>query len=156
METNIIKAESGEIINSDWYKLLLEDCSAIIVEAGFNARWSLVEGYHELGKRILEDVAKFEQGGVYGKQVVKMISKAIQKSERTIYYAIQFVETYPDINSLPEGKVITWSKLCKVYLSNKVGNCPHNEYDEVIIRVCKCCGKKSDIKRPNYIEARMV
>ena len=145
MDKEIKVVGSRDVINSEWYQLLVDDCAAIITEASFTARWALVEGYHELGLRILEDIDKFKNMGVYGKQVVKMVAGSMNKSERTVYYAIQFVERYPDMNSLPEGKAITWSKICKKYLPQNKGECPH-DFEEVVIKVCKCCGKKIEEK----------
>ena len=141
MNNEIIKMEKGSIVDSDWYRLLVDDCGAIVTEASFIARQTIIEGYHALGLRVKADMSKFEEKGIYGKGIVKMVSGAIRRGERSLYYAMQFVEQYPDVNLLPEGKNLTWSKLCKVYLSGK-GECPHEIIEEVVIKVCKGCKKK--------------
>jgi hypothetical protein len=100
----------------DWYEALLEDCKAIVVEYGFISRWSLVEGYHELGKRILQENHNFDRQKIYGQQIVKKVSETLGMSERTLQYAIQFSQKYPELESLPMGKNISWSKVVKELL----------------------------------------
>ena len=78
---------------------LIEDCQAIIVESVFSSRWILVEGYHKLGKRILEENNNFERNKIYGKKISSHVSQSLGKSERTIERAIQFVRKYPEINT---------------------------------------------------------
>ena len=41
--------DNRELMQTDWYQSLIDDCGAIIVEAEFSSRWVLVEGYHSLG-----------------------------------------------------------------------------------------------------------
>lgn len=41
----------------DWERSLIDDCTAIVTEGVFHSRWSLIETYHQLGARILEDWA---------------------------------------------------------------------------------------------------
>lgn len=38
-----------------WYNQLIEDCRDIITEAVFTSRWALIDGYHQLGERIVTD-----------------------------------------------------------------------------------------------------
>jgi len=131
-----------EIVSKDWYTALIEECEAIITETVFNARWELIQGYHRLGNRILEEKLNFEEGKIYGQGIVQHIAKSLGKSRRTIYYAIEFAEKYKDINTLPEGKNISWNKVCKLLSGSKdQGACDHKEWEEKIIRVCKVCGK---------------
>ena len=102
------------VIDQDWYKSLIEDCESIIVEKEFEHRISLIEGYHQLGNRILQDTDKFEMGT---EQAVQEVALAIKKSRRTIMYAVKFAKTYPDLNLLNEGKNITWSKIVRKHLT---------------------------------------
>lgn len=134
---------SKEILYQEWFKGLIEECDAIIVETRHNAHWTLLEGYHQLGARIIEEKTNFENGG-YGKQIVQVVANSLHKSERTIYNAIQLAEQYPNLSALPEGKAITWSKMCKKYLPQKTGECLHKEYKKVIVEYCMECGKRKD------------
>ena len=105
----------NEIIKDPYYNLLVEDCKAIVTEAVFISRWSLVEGYHQLGHRIVTDenyqeYAKGNQGSL------KDLSKNIGIGERTLYYATRFYKKYPELDMVPEGKNISWNKLITKYL----------------------------------------
>ena len=104
--------------NEEWYRQLIEECHAIVVETEFSARWALVEGYHELGKRILEDNNNFEKSG-YGKKIVQCIGESLGKSENTIYYAIQFARKFPELADVPGGKDTSWYRICNELLPGK-------------------------------------
>src|SRR4030042_5918806 len=108
-------AQPTQIINQEWYQLLIEECKAIITEAVFTSRWSLVEGYWNLGKRI-RDEQNLKRQDIYGKKILSGLSNSIGVGERTVYRAIQAYDKFPDINKLPEGKNITWNKLITKYL----------------------------------------
>ena len=82
-----------------------------------------MEGYHALGKRILEEYDKAQRIRMTDKELVQCIALNLNKSERTIYRAIQFARLYPDLNLLPEGKNTNWHKICNQYLLGKV---PHD------------------------------
>lgn len=104
------------IENQEWYTALIEECHAIITEAVFNSRWALVEGYHMLGKRILEENNSFERGKIYGKEITKRVSQSLGKSVRTVEKAIQFARSYPSLDALPGGKNVSWNKVCNELL----------------------------------------
>lgn len=112
MTTEIIKHE-------DWYNHLIDDCKSIIVEKTFESRWALIEGYHELGTRILEDYGNLEREKVYGEEIVRNLAISIGISSRVIYYAIQFARAYPDVGQVPGGKNISWNKICHELLPEK-------------------------------------
>lgn len=104
------------IESKEWYASLVEDCKAIITEAVFTSRWALVEGYHELGKRVVTDsnYKKWEQNRAGA--VLQGLAKAVGVSDRTLYYAVQFYEKFPDLDQLREVKNITWNKIVTLYL----------------------------------------
>ena len=105
----------GEIVKADWYGNLLDDCKAIITEGTFNSRWALVEMYWHLGERINTD-NDMTRELIYGKKILQGLAKSLAMSVRTLYYAIQFYNKYPDMDALPEGKNITWNKIVTKYL----------------------------------------
>jgi hypothetical protein len=107
-------------------KSLVEDCKAILTEAIFTSRWALIEGYHLLGKRILEE------GRNYGDANIVRLAESLNVSPRTLYRAVEFVENYPDINLLPMGKNISWNKIITQLLPSKV-----NQPEE---KRCPNCG----------------
>ena len=125
---------SKSLITQNWYKSLIDDCDGIITESVFTSRWALVEGYHMLGSRILQDNENFEREKIYGKKIVSHLSQSLGKSKQTIYRAIQFVKKYPDIQKLPLGKNISWHKICNKYL-------PDGKRKEPQFRhTCPACG----------------
>ena len=126
-------------LSKNWFPALLEELQAIETEAVFNARWSLVEGYHNYGKRILDDREKFEAEGIKNEgEIVQRVARGLGKGKRTIYYALKFVKEYPDINALPEGKNISWRKIIRLLTSPKEKEeekCDHNW-------ICEKCGER--------------
>lgn len=122
---NSIPQKSKELQKQEWYKQLTEECKAIITEAIFTSRWALVEGYWNLGKRIRDDenVKKYAKGS---KTFVTDLSKNIGVGYRDLYRSLQLYDKYPDINTLPEGKNITWNKLITKYL-------PEQKKEEVLL-----------------------
>lgn len=102
--------------SEEWYQQLIDDCQTIITETEFSARWMLVEGYHALGARILEDEPKMVIGGSDLRQTLSRVSKDMGKGERTLYRAVQFVRKCPDLELLPYGKDVSWRKICHEYL----------------------------------------
>ena len=138
-----------EITKSDWYKSLVDDCKAIIIEASFNSRWSLVEGYHLIGKRITKEEDKMPL-----KELVQHVARKTNMSTRTLYDAVRFFRKFPDLNRLPTGKNTNWRKICNEYLvENKrvrgKEECLHSNL--TIIAVCNTCKKKVIIKRNDII-----
>lgn len=108
--------QKSKFLQEEWYSSLVDECKSIITEAVFTSRWALVEGYHKLGGRILEDEPKLTQGGSTLRQTLQGLANLLNTSERTLYYAVQSVKKYPDLQTIPEGKNITWNKLITKYL----------------------------------------
>src|SRR3990167_5270875 len=96
-------------------------------------------GYHYLGKKFLEENKNFERVKIYGNKIIELAAPDIGISTRSIHYAIQFAKKYPNINSTPEGKNITWNKLITLYLpapkENKVDIIapPKGKYEVIVI-----------------------
>ena len=114
------------------FEVLAQECEAIITEAVFASRQLLIEGYHALGKRIREEETEKIT------ELVKSLAVRVRISERTLWYAVQFYDKYPDLDRLPEGKNISWSKIITKYLpeTKKEEECQH-QY-EVVKRCVKC------------------
>lgn len=102
-----------EIIVGDWYTSLVDDCAAIITEAVHNSRWELIVGYHALGRRIVTDNDYQRHANGNGK-LCKTLAEDIGQSERTLYYAIQFYNKFPDPDEWPFDKNISWTKITKL------------------------------------------
>ena len=137
------KALTKPIEKEEWYVHLVEQCEAIIKEHSFISRWTLIEGYHKLGKRILEDEPKIKQGGSTLRETLTLVSKHLGKSERTFYRAVEFAKKYPDLDLLPEGKDTSWHKVCNKYLSgpkqeSETLECSHNGEFDFYLKCLKC------------------
>ena len=107
-----------EVLVQPWYVNLIDDCKTIVVETEFTSRWALVEGYHGLGTRILQENENFERAKVYGQDIVQRVAESLNKKPRTIYYAVQFARKYPDLDLLPEGKNCNWHRIINKYLTD--------------------------------------
>jgi len=118
----------NELVNTEWYSSLISDCHSIITEAVYISRWALVEGYHNLGKRILEEHDNFERNKIYGEKIVQGLALSLNMSSRILWYSIQFVQKYPDLTKVPEGKNITWNKIITKYLPASKGYKPEIEH----------------------------
>lgn len=121
-----------EIIKNDWYDELVKDCQSIITETVFNSRWALVEGYHQLGERILEDELKIKKGGSSLRDTLQGLAKLLNTSERTLYYSVEFVRKYPKLDKVPEGKNISWNKIITKYLPE--GSIKEKELEELELK----------------------
>uniref|UniRef100_A0A6M3JKL3 Uncharacterized protein n=1 Tax=viral metagenome TaxID=1070528 RepID=A0A6M3JKL3_9ZZZZ len=105
-------------ITESWYNQLIEDLQDLLVETEFTSRWTLIEGYHSLGSRILQENENFERSKIYNQDIVQRIANSLGRKTRTIYYAIQFAREYPNLNLLPEGKNISWHHIINKYLTD--------------------------------------
>lgn len=119
----------------DWYKSMVEDCQAVITEAVFTSNWTLVEGYHQLGKRISEEKANFDKAGLYGQKITTQVSLSLGKSVRTIERAVQFYDKYPDLQLLPDGKNVTWHKVVNKYLPKTTMVSDKELPDEAVLEI---------------------
>ena len=106
------KVEVG-IIQGDEYQNLVTECKGIITEGVFRSNWVLVEAYHTLGKAL----RTFKTSSIT--KLVKQVARDIGKSERSLWWACQFYEKCPVLDSLPYGKEITWRKIVTQYLTGK-------------------------------------
>ena len=145
MENEIVEQNKFDLINSEWFKHLVDELKTNIIERRYRIASELLELKWYIGDRILQDIGSFERSKVYGKQVVMLVSESLNCSERELYRCIQFRKKYPDLDNLPEGKKISWHKIVNKYLSNKPtagkdpedAPCPHRHL-EILIRCARC------------------
>ena len=110
---------------------ILEDMKDCLVEHEFASRMDKINGYHQIGTLIIEHKPQ------YGEGFVKQVAGYLNKSERTIQYCVKLVELYENLDTLPEGKDISWSKLVKKYMGGKQA-----EFKKVKEYECPQCGFK--------------
>lgn len=100
--------------NQEWYQGLVEDCQAIVVERGVNARMEVVEGKWELGQRITQANEEMEREKIYGKRIIENLSNDLGVSNTDLWNCVKFykeigVEQFDEaIPKLPEGKNVSW------------------------------------------------
>lgn len=105
---------SKALITSPQFQALADECQAALVEAYFAARWGLIEAWHYVGQL----VSKFiEENDVSNEEVIQAVAKAIDRSRRSIFYAVKFYRQFPDLSQLKEGKQITYNQIIKKYLT---------------------------------------
>lgn len=125
--------------NEEWFQLFVEEAKATIVEAVSASRWILVEGYWKLGEliRTNEIVNEYAKGN---REFLASLAQNIGISTRTIYYCLQAYDKYPQIDTLPEGKNISWNKLITTYLPES--SAKEKDLDENLKLEHKCpkCG----------------
>lgn len=120
----------------------IEECKAIITEAVFTSRWSLVEGHWTLGKLIREEAEKLPIT-----EYCNAVAVELDLSSRTIWYAVQCFDKYPSLDKIPEGKNISWRKLILKYLTDSKDKEPKLE------KTIKCpgCGLVFPIKKKDNL-----
>lgn len=140
---------SQQLIKSEeWYQALIEEVQAIITEKKFVCAWTLLEMYHEVGKRILEDSKKLQIT-----KLVRDVSDDLNLCERNVWYAVQFVQKYPDINALPEGKAMTWSKVKKLLPANaSLEKKPKRDMEDVAREIFQQYGVENSKEIISYLQ----
>ena len=103
------------------YQSLVDDIRAMVVERIFNARWEVILLYHGVGKRLVTD-SEFQKHARGNGYFLATLSQYVNVSERDLYRSIQFYEKFPDLDLLPEGKNISWSKIVNKYLPEQKEN----------------------------------
>lgn len=120
-----------DLITNEHYQLLVEDCKAIVIEHEFISRWALVEGYHALGERIVNDIEYQKHAKGNEAFLASLADKLRGVSTRTLYNAIRFYKKYPILNDVPEGKNISWAKIVSKYLPERTEKEEKNEYQRI-------------------------
>ena len=105
-------------IAESWYTVLVDELKDCIIEKTFTSRWELIDCYHQVGIRILQENDNFERAKIYGQEILQRLAKSLGKSQRTLAYAVKFAGLYPDLNALPEGKTVSWNHVINKYLTD--------------------------------------
>lgn len=138
--SNLIKIQKEE-----WFVALIEELKAIMVEGIFDARQRVIETHWQLGKRLLEEYENFDRARIYGKDIVTTVSQSLSWSEKVVHQSIQFAKKFPnlkDIENLPEGKNLSWTKIRNQYLPEKSGTSHEHQWEKVLrCKICKAIKK---------------
>lgn len=93
--------------DSEHYSSLVDACKAIITEKSFDMNWTRLEMYHAIGEAIRQS----SKGEKSITKLLKDLAMDMGVVERTLWYAVQFYDKYPEIDALPDGKAASWSKV---------------------------------------------
>lgn len=80
----------------------MEELQALFTETIFNYRFTLIEGYHQVGRLVLENELD-----------VETVALACSQRPKIVHYCVELAKAYPNLNSLPDGKNVSWHKLIK-------------------------------------------
>ena len=135
----------------DWYRELVDELHAIVVEKNYDAQLALITRNWLLGNAMLEYALHWEK---YGDKVVENIAQDIGLPRDYLFRCIQFARKYPeigvshteiDVMKLPEStenKLPTWSYI-KTYLLTGKEPCVHEwRAENIIIQKCVKCSKR--------------
>ena len=132
------------IVISDWYQNLVTDCKAIVTERLYRSRQEVIEGWHEVGERIATDENYRKHAHGNGK-IKEQLAVDIGASVKTLYFAIQFYEKFPQLSnaleSFDEGKNISWHKIVNRYLPES-----REKLSDTLFHACPTCGQVHKIK----------
>ena len=93
---------------NDLTKPILEEIKDLITEGEFNARWGLIETYHQVGVLIVNNNLE---------DSLQDLAQYVGRSPRMIYYCLALVNRFPELTLLPEGKNISMNKIITKYLT---------------------------------------
>jgi len=110
---------TNTLTTNDWYQALVTDCKSIVTERLYRSRQEIIEGWHEVGERIATD-PNYRKHAHGNTDIKKQLAVDIGASVKTLYYAIQFYDKFPELSnaleSFDEGKNISWHKIVNKYL----------------------------------------
>jgi len=114
--------------NQEWYTQMVDDCRAIITERVTNSKIELITGYAEVGERIYND-KNYQKYGKGNQAFIEGLFRDIGIGKSTGYKCLQFYEKFilphggvsNGLQSLPEGKNISWYRICNKYLPESNG-----------------------------------
>ena len=118
MAKEIIK----RIENQDFYRALVEELQATMVETIFNSRMEVLKGKWMVGQNIEDAIEDFGRSEIYGSKINSLLAKDLNWSEREIARCRQFYRKYVAkswekvLSVLPGGKNISWHKIVVQYL----------------------------------------
>ena len=129
-----------EVQTQEWYKHLVDQCKAIIIERTFRSRIEIVEGKHELGELICTDKNFKKLPGSKDANLKELFDNiGIGRSDG--YYCVQFYEKYPKLSTLVdrlEKQEVVWYKIRDIYLPAPKVNKAEIEYPKGKYQIIYC------------------
>jgi len=79
-----------------------DEIIGLLTEGVFNSRMDLIVTYHEVGRLLFEN------------DLLTHMTKEYPRHRRTFYRCVQFIKQIPNLEMLPDGKNISWTKVLKL------------------------------------------
>jgi hypothetical protein len=103
-----------EVLATADYPTILDECKAVMVERGYNARLEIIASRWEVGQVIAELGSRYQpgQGELY-----RRLSSDLGMGTRELHYSVQFYEKFPAEEfcmieqNLPDQKATSWHKV---------------------------------------------
>ena len=136
----------NNIVSTEWYKELIEETKAIIVESIFNARDTVIRGKWAIGQRITQEKDNFEKAGITGGAIITTVGKSLGASVSELYSCVKFYEKFPDLEKFlgKQNKNLSWHKVVHELLPE------HTETKKREEQLCPKCGQKIGKGNPAY------
>jgi hypothetical protein len=90
------------------YDYLVVECQDILTEASFASRWATIEGWHQLGSRIISELMEPE--------AIAPLAVSLGKTEKQIERAIKFARLFPVLDQAPITKDMGWYQVVRQLL----------------------------------------
>lgn len=142
----------SNFITEPWFKEFSEKVEAVMeeynnakVEFTFSLKWEEITAKHKLG----ELVEKYKSKAPSEDKFVQETAEKLHMSKRSLYQCVQFYNKFPKLDKVPGGKEMNFTKIVKNFLTEggtDPANCKHKEHREIVIRVCKSCGRRETVK----------
>ena len=122
------KEITKRIENQDFYRALIDELQATMVETIFNSRMEVLKGKWMVGQSIEDAIEDFGRSEIYGSKINSLLAKDLNWSEREIARCRQFYRKYVSkswdkiLLKLPGGKNISWHKIVVQYLPTVSSN----------------------------------
>lgn len=131
-----------------WYKKLVEDCDVIRIEFWFKKNITEMEGYYEIGKRILDDNDNFDRAKIYGQKLLDKLKNSLGINEKYLRVSMRLAKEYKTFDDLisflhvKDGKNLNMRTVMARIEGKK-----DNPKEEPEYRICSECGSRIKIKK---------
>jgi len=133
------------IIETADLEKLADEVITIIAEREFNSNMERVEMLYEVGRAVI-DKPYYKKHTIKAGFIIKELSGMVGRSERWVYLAVKFAESYPSFatvaKSLDPGRKGLTVRNIALALAPPSKGCEHSQTveEEWIVKKCRGCG----------------
>ncbi len=154
MPTEVSKAVEPQVIHtpkSKWFQDLIKTVRATASNTRETVARLVLESHHELGSLMIEAEPQAKKSKITAQELVELVSQATDYSRTTIYDAVLFARTYPNLEEFSKKyQEISWNKVKKLLYKKDDENSTGGKEEEkkkVAFKTCSTCNGKG------YVEA---